>query len=473
MASIDKISVREQLNDIKKNVEALKDAGKLSDETSLLFSSLFTLLEIILAVFMEKNTEKTSKNSGIPSSQSDVDESSTQQPKPTQKRPAKDHSFSNRTKAVTVEVLTPKSCNNCQADLTQEPVQRTERRTLIDIRFEKVVHHIDAEEKLCPVCDTLNKLSFPEMYAGPLQYGIGIKAFILDLLVVQMVSLRRVRELMHALCDQNISEATMLKYVSRLYHSLQKWEDEAFAYLQQSPVVNTDETSLKVDKLKHWIHVYASGPVTLKKLHSRRGKEGIKEIGFIPKYTGIIVHDCWASYLLRELTFIIDSNQFRWARHMKRFLKHLCRVVSKKGNKQLTDDEYQRAKDIYRRLLIYGQKEMPPIPPKPKTQRGKVAKSDAHNLLERLEQHQEAVLMFAKKGEVPFTNNRAERDLRMSKVKQKVSGCFREQRYAEAYCRISSYLQTMTAKGYNPLHAIELAITGQLYQLDGGAVTLR
>jgi transposase len=97
-----------------------------------------------------------------------------------------------------------------------------------------------------------------------------------------------------------------------------------------------------------------------------------------------------------------------------------------------------------------------------------VAKSDAHNLWERLKRHEEAVLLFAKLPHVPFTNNRAERDLRMSKVKQKVSGCFRTRRYAEAYCRISSYLQTMANRGYNPLVAIQMALSGQIYA-EGGA----
>ena len=105
---------------------------------------------------------------------------------------------------------------------------------------------------------------------------------------------------------------------------------------------------------------------------------------------------------------------------------------------------------------------MPAIPEKPSGKRGKVAKSDAHNLLERLRDHEEAALLFARVAHVPFTNNRAERDLRMGKVKQKVSGCFREETYAHAYCRISSYLQTMTAKGHNPLVAIQAALTGNV-----------
>ena len=112
-------------------------------------------------------------------------------------------------------------------------------------------------------------------------------------------------------------------------------------------------------------------------------------------------------------------------------------------------------------MLARGEKELPAIPPKPNGKPGKMAKSDAHNLWERLQEHETAVLLFAKQAEVSFTNNRAERDLRMAKVKHKVSGCFRTQIYAQAYCRISSYLQTMTNKGFNPLIAIQMALAGK------------
>ena len=116
-----------------------------------------------------------------------------------------------------------------------------------------------------------------------------------------------------------------------------------------------------------------------------------------------------------------------------------------------------------RRRTIRGGSELPPIPPRQNDKRGRIAKSDAHNLWERLQQHEVAVLLFAKLPHVAFTNNRAERDLRMSKVKQKVSGCFRTRKYAEAYCRISSDLQTMANQGYNPLVAIQMALSGQIY----------
>ena len=154
-------------------------------------------------------------------------------------------------------------------------------------------------------------------------------------------------------------------------------------------------------------------------------------------------------HLLRELAFIVDAHGYAWAKRMKRLLLGACHQVSKRDDKTLSASEYKALQKRYRTILTQGASELPPIPPRQNGQRGKVAKSDAHNLWERMQKHEIAVLRFAKHPDVAFTNNRAERDLRMAKVKQKVSGCFRTRKYAEAYCRISSYLQSMANQGYN------------------------
>lgn len=145
---------------------------------------------------------------------------------------------------------------------------------------------------------------------------------------------------------------------------------------------------------------------------------------------------------------------------MKQLLKEICKIVSLRKSKKLTVAEYANLRKRYRNIITRGTKELPPSLERSNGKRGRIAKSDAHNLLERLEKHQDAVLLFAKDPLVSFTNYRAERDLRMAKVKQKVSGCFRSELFAQAYCRISSYLQTMAYKGYNPLIAIQMALKG-------------
>ena len=133
----------------------------------------------------------------------------------------------------------------------------------------------------------------------------------------------------------------------------------------------------------------------------------------------------------------------------------------------MDDKDWVNLQKRYRNILTRGEKQLPAIPPKPSGKRGKLAKSDTHNLLERLQAHEASVLLFAKDPYVSFTHNRAGRDLRMSKVKQMVSGCFRTEAYALAYCRISSYLQTMANKGYNPLIAVQMALVGALDSIRG------
>ena len=423
---------------------------------------------------MAKKTRKNNRNSSIPSSQTGKDKTA-----PTSGTNGKGNKqngvLSDNTRTVeTTQVAKVTDCEFCGESLDDVPSEECERRTKIDIIFEKVVSHVDAEIKVCPRCEMQNKGRFPEDMKGPLQYGPGIKGYVVNLLVAQMVSLKRVQQMVQTLIGRVLSEASILKYVMQIHYALEAWEQSTIERLLQMPAMHVDETSLRVERKNHWIHVASAGSITLKVLHAKRGLEAIEEIGIIPRYGGVIIHDCWQSYLsydhcghglcgshlLRELTFIVDSNGYKWAANIKRMLQETCVIIAKRESKQLTEKEYKNLQKRYRNILTRGEKELPPSP-KTNGKRGKVAKSDAHNLWERLKKHESAVLLFAKVPHVPFTNNRAERDLRMSKVKQKVSGCFRTRKYAEAYCRISSYLQTMANKGYNPLVAIQMAFSAK------------
>jgi transposase len=481
MASVNKASLREEFETLKGQFERLCTEGKMAEESRTLFQAMLMLFEVLMAVFMEKRTTKSSRNSSLPSSQTNKDES-TPQSGAKAKGQGYDKGHCGNTRTVETVALSPVNvCENCGEDLSDTPCQGHERRTRIDIVFEKVLSHVEAEIKQCPRCQAQTKGGFPQDLSGPLQYGSGIKAYILNLLVAQMLSLKRAQQSINTLIDQVISEATILKYVMQLHQALARWEQAAVAQILTQPTMHVDETSLRVDRKNHWIHVYAAGDITLKFLHPKRGSEAIETINIIPRYGGTIIHDCWASYLsyehcghglcgshlLRELTFIVESNAYRWAANIKTMLKQTCSLVSKLPSKSLSETEYKNLRKRYRNLLTRGEKELPPIPSRQNGKRGRVAKSDAHNLWERLKRHEEAVLLFAKLPHVPFTNNRAERDLRMSKVKQKVSGCFRTRQYAEAYCRISSYLQTMANQGYNPLVAIQMALSGQIYAETG------
>lgn len=474
MATVNKQSLRSEFDALKAQFDGLRASGKVSSESQALISALLMLMELMVAVFLEKATKKTSQNSSLPPSQTEADDTALKG-KNTGRGPAQNgERFANSRTVESIEVATVDSCASCGEDLQSQAPQEYERRTRIDLVFEKVVEHVDAEIKTCPVCQEQTKGTFPSDLSGPMQYGLGIKAYMLNLLITQMVSLNRAKKLLQTLIGVVISEATLLRYILQLHEALSDWESERIEYLLSAPVLHVDETSMRVNKINYWVHVYSTGTTTVKFLHRSRGTEAMEKINIIPRYRGVIIHDCWASYLsyehcchglcgshlLRELTFIVDSNGYRWASNLKGLLQQTCAKVSQRKRKKLTAQEYANLQKRYRNILTRGAKELPPIPERVSGQRGRIAKSDAHNLWERLSEHESAVLLFARNAEVSFTNNRAERDLRMGKVKQKVSGCFRQQRLASAYCRISSYLQSMAYQGVNPLVAIQLALAG-------------
>jgi len=477
MASLDKSSVREEIDHLKAQFEQLSAEGKLSSEAKMLFTSLLLIVDLILSIFLERQTRKNARNSSLPSSQTEKDESalaltgSNGKGKPLRRESARNHS-----RRETVRLSSVEHCDVCGEPLGSVPCHHIERRTKIDIVFEKVVEHVDAEVKQCPNCQATVKGDFPADFPGPRQYGKGLKAFAVNLLVSQMVSLQRAQQLIQSIIGECLAEATLLNFILRLHQALADWEAHAIDQLLAMPAMHVDETSLRVDGKNHWIHVYASGDITVKRLHRKRGTDAIEDINIIPRYGGKAIHDCWASYLaydhlehglcgshlLRELEFIIETNDYAWARNIKRLLQETAVNVSSRKTKRLSETELANLHKRYRNILTRGGKELPPIPQRPSGKRGRLAKSDAHNLWERLKQYEAAVLLFARDPHVAFTNNRAERDLRMAKVKQKVSGCFRTERYANAYCRISSYLQTMASKGYNPLIAIQMALAGEI-----------
>jgi len=476
MATVNQQSVRDEADRIKSEFGRLVVDKKINSETKMLIESMFMLINLLIAIFLEKTTKKNNKNSSKPSSKADKDESSVTHQGTNSKGKPESNATANNTRTVeTITIAQVIRCDVCGQNLKDTPCEHVERRTKIDILFEKVVEHVDAEIKICPDCDSTVKGTFPTDMPGPVQYGNGLKAYAINLLICQMISLNRVQKLIKSMIGDIIAEATLLKFILRFHLALAQWEADAIAQLMISPAMNVDETSLRVEKANHWIHVYSAGDITLKFLHRRRGTEAINEINIIPRYSGTIIHDCWSSYLtyndcdhglcgahlVRELTHVVESNGYNWAANMKVLLLETCKKVSKRKKKKLSNKEYANLQKWYRNILTRGEKELPIIPAKPSGKRGKMAKSDAHNLWERLRDYEDSVLLFAKKSEVSFTNNRAERDLRMSKVKQKVSGCFRKEIYAQAYCRISSYLQTMATKGYNPLVAIQMAFAGK------------
>ena len=478
MASVDKESLRESIASLEENFVSLNRAGKMPDESKILVQSLLTLIKLMAALFLERTTKKTSRNSSKPPSQTDKDDTSlTKKGKKSKGQQEQNIQSSSFRSVEHVTVIPVTFCNECGEDLSKVACHHLERRSTIDIIFEKVTEHVDVEVKECPFCDAEVVGAFPDTMPHQLQYGDGIRAYVVNLIVAQMVALARVRTMVTTLIGVKISESTLLGFVMRVHKGLEEWERQTRAALLKAPSLHCDETSCRVAKKNYWIHVYSdSGGRRLKMLHPKRGKKAIDDIDMIPKYSGTIIHDCWSSYLsyvnclhalcgshlLRELTFMVEANGYRWAQRMKALLKSGARSVTESEEKRVDEEEYLKYRKHYRTILTQGLQELPEIPPKPRSKRGRMAKSDAHNLHERLVKYEDAVLRFLHDPTVSFTNNTAERALRMGKVKQKVSGCFRSEEFAHAYCRVSSYLDTMKAHGYNPIIALQFVLKGEI-----------
>ena len=297
-------------------------------------------------------------------------------------------------------------------------------------------------------------------------------AFATHLMAAQMVP-KRAAQTLKAITGRTVAEATLLAWTLRLHEALAGWEAAAVERLLAMPALHADETGMRIDRKNHWLQpsAPAASPSSVRR---GRGREAIDDIGIIPRYGGVLVHDRWASYftyegcrhalcgahLLRDLAFVEDAHGHAWAQRMAKLLRETCRKVSELDAKALDEAAFKAARKRYRTILTQAKRELPPTPARIDGKRGRVARSDAQNLHEALAKHEDEALRFAREPDVPFTNNRAERDIRMAKVKQKVSGCFRTLRHAEAHCRISSYLQSMALQGYNPLAAIQIALNG-------------
>ncbi len=473
MATVNAASLRGEFEGAKARVAALRRDGRVSGEVDAVVGVLPALLGLLVAVFLERTTRKTSANSSLPPSQMDGDGTArrTRGGEGAKRTP---RTGDGMRRATAGETATVEACGTCGADLPDAGPVARERRVLYDIVFEAGGRRVDAGARECPACRARTRGRFPDGMPGPLQYGPGLQAFTVNLPGAQMLSPDRAVALVHATCGLKLSEATCLGYVRRLHDAPGPREEAAVARLLERPALHADETGLRVDGRTQWLHVLTDGSLTLKRPHRRRGREAIEEIGVIPRYEGVLIHDCWASYLaydrcahqlcgahlLRELAFAVDSNDCRWARLMGTLPRGTCHRVSGSATRTLTEAERRAVRRRYRTILTQGARELPEIPPRPKGRRGRVARSDAHNLHGRPVRHGESVLRFMADPDVSFTDNTGERRIRMAKARIRVSGCFRTQLHAEAWCRIPGHLSSMSALGYNPPSAIQIALAG-------------
>ena len=362
-------------------------------------------------------------------------------------------------------------CQACGASLTEVEGVVLARRQEIEIPEKpfEVIEHQRLEQQ-CPCCGQLNQGQWPAYLTGNVQYGRRFKAFCLYLLNYQLLPYERTAELLALLFGYQPGGGTLQRILAHAYASLELIERAIKGAIRASPVGHGDETSIRVEGQTKWLHVVSTLAYTYYYWSQYRGQKGHLADGLLPSYTGILMHDAYSSYfghayehalcnahLLRELQAIYETDPSqRWAWHLRRLLRlawHLVKSAKKTGQTQLPAAQRDRLLALFDQVLDRADQLVPRNHRQP-GQRGRVAQSVPRNLLDRIIEHQAAYLRFVTDFRVPFDNNLAERDLRMSKLQQKISGCFRTETGADLFCRIRGYISTLRKQGHDLLPAL-------------------
>ncbi len=317
--------------------------------------------------------------------------------------------------------------------------------------------------------------SFPEGVTKAVQYGNGIKAHAVYMSQFQLIPYNRIQDYFADQIHIPVSEGSIFNFNNQAFDALAYFEDQVKEKLTNAAVAHADETGINIDGKRHWLHCASNDDWTLFYPHEKRGTDAFDDIGVLPGFKGILVHDHWKPYYkmdcshalcnahhIRELTRAWEQDEQQWAQNLKKLLETINSKVTDAGG-ALDAQQAQKYRLKYQDLIKKGEIECPePTRPKKKGKRGRIKKSKSRNLLERLRDYEDDVLRFMENELVAFSNNLGENDIRMTKVQQKISGCFRSTEGAKIFCRIRSYLSTCRKQGVKSSRALDLLFSGRL-----------
>jgi transposase len=340
------------------------------------------------------------------------------------------------------------------------------------IRIEITEHR--AEKRQCSRCGTVVSAAFPEGINAPVQYGPGVQAAALYLGGFQLIPYQRLAETFRELFACPLSPGTLANIIKRGGEKAANAMEPIRDALIAAPVAHGDETGCTVFGQRHWLHVFSTHQLTCYHIDPKRGSPAMERMGLIPRFAGILVHDSLSAYyifeqcrhflcnahLLRELTYLHEEMDQDWAAQMidllleAKALSDRQRSRPEGARRVIGEQTRHRIQLRYCEIVLEGLAKNPEPPPPPKGQRGRVKRSKALNLLIRLEERYEEIMGFFEYDNVPFDNNLAERDLRMMKTREKISGTFRSEEHARAFCDVRSVISTLRKQTRNILEGL-------------------
>ena len=459
--------------DIQATIEKAQSLVREDKQLSAATKSMFEILILVITLLANRLNLNSTNSSKPPSSDPN-------RIKPTRKKTGKKPGGQNGHIGTTLQkVDVPDRVKEIKIDRRKLPVGRYrqdgfEARQVFDIDISRVVTEYRAQVL---IDDKGNRFvaPFPEGVTKAVQYGTGFKAHSVYMSQFQLIPYNRIQDYFADQVHIPVSEGSIFNFNKDAFQLLDGFEKRVKHQLTVSHLAHADETGINMGGTRWWLHCVSNDFWTLHYPHERRGMDAIIDMDVLPGFKGVLCHDHWKPYYklgcthalcnahhLRELTRAWEQDGQKWAKKLGDLLETInCKVNEAGGVLDAIESQKYRLK--YRALLKQGEIECPePIKPKEKGKGGRIKRSKSRNLLIRLRDYEQDVLRFMDNKHVPFTNNQGENDIRMTKVQQKISGCFRSMDGAKIFCRVRSYLSTCRKHGVKSSRALELLFNGKL-----------
>lgn len=467
---IEKINVEETISQAH---ELLKKEKNISSALRAIFLVILTLMQVMLGRLSVNSKNSNKPPSGDPNRNKKKRTNSNRKPGGQVGRVGK-----NLKPVEDPDIIIPIKVDKRRLPKSSYYEVGFEARQIISIEISRVVTEYRAQ-----ILEDINGnryvAPFPKEVSRPVQYGNSIKTHAVYLSQSQLIPYERVADYFINEVNIPISVGSLYNFNCEAYNLLEEFDALAKQKLIQAEVLHADETGINLNGKRIWLHNASNDQWTYFYPHEKRGAEAMNDIGILPNFRGKLIHDHWKPYYTfqncihglcnahhtRELEWVIENYpQYTWAKLMQDLLLEINKVVDKTDNQCLDDATADSYRNRYREIIQIGEREMPlnSLDLNQPKKKGRVKKTKKRNLLERLRDFEKDALLFMIDSHVPFTNNRGENDIRMTKVQQKISGCFKSIEGARFFCRIRSYLLTSQKHGLTHTEALKILFEGKL-----------